>query len=62
MLYVPSKLTRTVEIIHDPNDPRPWVAIDRRTREPVLRLFNRDQLEQICLRFDWRIAAVKAPA
>jgi hypothetical protein len=53
---------RTVEIVHDPKDPRPWVAVDRRTREPVLRLFNRDQLEQICLRFGWRIAAAKAPA
>ena len=62
MSYVPSKLMRTVEIIHDPEDPRPWVAIDRRTREPVLRLSNRDQLEQICLRFGWRIAAAKAPA
>jgi hypothetical protein len=62
MSYVPARLLRTVEIVHDPKDPRPWVAIDRRTREPVLRLFNRDQLEQICLRFGWRITAAKAPA
>jgi len=62
MSYVPSKLMRTVEIIHDPQDPRPWAAIDRRTREPLLRLFNRDQLEQICLRCGWRIVAAKAPA
>jgi hypothetical protein len=62
MLYVPSKLSRTVEIVHDPNDPRPWVAVDCRTREPVLRFFNRDQLEQVCLRFGWRIVAAKAPA
>jgi hypothetical protein len=53
---------RTVEIVHEPKDARPWVAIDCRTREPVLRFFNRDQLEQVCLRFGWRIVAVKAPA
>jgi hypothetical protein len=49
---------RTVEIIHDPKDQQPWVAIDYRTREPVLRLGDRDQLEQkqICIRFGWRIA------
>jgi hypothetical protein len=62
MSYMRSKLSRTVEIVRDPNDPRPWVAIDRRTGEPVLRLFNRDQLEQVCLRFGWRIVASKAPA
>jgi hypothetical protein len=62
MSYVPSKLMRTVEIVHDPKDPRPWVSIDRRTRQPVLRFFNRDQLEQICLRFGWRIATAKASA
>jgi hypothetical protein len=50
---------RTVEIRHDPADPRPWVAIDRRTGEPVLRLSDRSQLEEICTRFEWRVAAVK---
>jgi hypothetical protein len=62
MLYVPSKLRRNVEIVHDPKDPRPWVATDCRTHEPVLRFFDRDQLEQVCLRFDWRVVTVKAPA
>jgi hypothetical protein len=54
MPYVP--FTRIVEIIYDSNDPRrPWVAVDYRTRAPVLRLADRDQLLEICARFDWRI-------
>ena len=41
MPYVP--LTRTVEISHDPKDPRrPWIAVDHRTRAPVIRLADRD--------------------
>jgi hypothetical protein len=53
--YVP--ITRTVEIIYDPGDSRrPWVAVDHRTRAPVLRLAHRDQLLEICVRFGWRIA------
>jgi hypothetical protein len=48
MSYVP--ITRSVEIIHDPMDPhRPWVAVDHRTRAPVLRLAHRDQLLEICV-------------
>jgi hypothetical protein len=59
MSYVP--ITRSVEIIHDLKDPRrPWVAIDHRTRRPVLRLAHRDQLLQICVRFGWRIVSGKA--
>ena len=58
MPYVP--LTRTVEIIHDPKDPRrPWVAVDHRTHAPVIRLADRDQLSTICVRFGWRIVAAK---
>ena len=54
MPYVP--FTRIVEIIYDSNDPRrPWVAVDYRTRAPVLRLAHRDQLLEICVRFGWRI-------
>jgi hypothetical protein len=40
---VPPKLS--IEIVHDPEDARRWVAIDCRTRQPVLRFFSRDQLE-----------------
>ena len=59
MSYVP--ITRSVEIIHDPKGPhRPWVAVDHRTRAPVLRLAHRDQLLEICVRFAWRIVAAKA--
>jgi hypothetical protein len=60
MSYVP--FVRTVEIIHDPRDlRRPWVAVDHRTRAPVLRLAHRDQLLEICVRFGWRIVAAKVP-
>jgi hypothetical protein len=57
--YVASQFVHSVEIVHD---ARPWVAIDCRTREPLLRFFNRDRLEQVCLRFGWRIVTVKQPA
>jgi hypothetical protein len=55
MSHVPN--SRSIEIIHDLKDPyRPWVAVDYRTRVPVLRLAHRDQLLEICLRFGWRVA------
>jgi hypothetical protein len=57
--YVASQFVHSVEIVHDPKDARPWVAIDCRTREPLLRFFNRDRLKQVCLRFGWRIVTVK---
>jgi len=44
------------------NKRRPWIAVDRRTREAVLRLADRDQLERICVRVAWRIIAARAPA
>jgi len=60
MSYV--SVTRAVEVIHDLKDPRrPWVAVDHRSREPVLRLADRDQLLQICMRFGWRIVVAKVP-
>jgi hypothetical protein len=53
MSYLP--VTRTVDITRDPRDPwRPWVAVEHRTRVPVLRLAH-DQLVEICARFGWRI-------
>ena len=35
---------RRIEIIEEPTGPRRWIAIDQATRQPLLRLFNFDQL------------------
>jgi hypothetical protein len=47
---------RTVEIIYDRRNPRPWLALDRETGEPLLRLDDHDQLERLCTRLGWRVA------
>ena len=47
---------RTVEITYDRPNPRPWLALDRKTGESLLRLDDRDQLERLCTRLGWRLA------
>jgi hypothetical protein len=47
---------RTVEIVQEPRAQRNWIAIDRTSGEPMLRLHDRDLLERICVRLEWKIA------
>jgi hypothetical protein len=47
---------RTIEITYDRRNPRPWLALDRETGELLLRLTDRDELEQLCTRLGWHIA------
>ena len=48
---------RSVVIVNDPKNQRPWVAIDRGTGSELLRLQDRDQLVKVCARLGWVIAA-----
>jgi hypothetical protein len=51
---------RSVTIVHDRANPRPWVAIDCQSGLPLLRLQNRDQLELMCSRLDWSVTTQDA--
>ena len=46
---------RIVEIVHDPRDQRPWVAVDRQTGKQLLRFHDRDLLVKTCNGLDWRM-------
>ena len=52
---------RIVEIILDRKGVRRWVAVDRDTRERLLRLSDRTQLVDQCAKLEWRIAADLGP-
>jgi hypothetical protein len=47
---------RKVEILDDPKAQRCWIAVDTKSREPMLRLNDRDLLERICRSLEWKIA------
>jgi hypothetical protein len=48
---------RSVVIVNDPKNQRPWVVVDRQDGLELFRLQNRDQLVKICTRLGWVIAA-----
>ena len=48
---------RKIEIMEDPQAQRCWVAVDRKSGEPVMRLHDRDLLERICRSLEWKIVA-----
>jgi hypothetical protein len=50
---------RNVEIVQEQADIRPYKAIDRETRQPLLSLRDPAQLQDICERLEWRIVASK---
>ena len=47
---------RSVAIVHDRANQRPWVAVDRKSGSQLLRFQNRDQLENVCFRLGWNVA------
>jgi hypothetical protein len=59
---VPCAAMRAVEIIFETGNFRPWVAIDRDTGQPLLRLTDRDQLERLCRRLGWHVARSQTAA
>ena len=46
---------RTVEIVHDLRNQRPWVAIDRQTGKQLLRFHDRELLVKTCNGLGWRL-------
>jgi hypothetical protein len=44
---------RSVIIVNDRENQRPWLAVDRGTGSELLRLRDRDQLEKVCARLGW---------
>jgi hypothetical protein len=46
---------RKIEIIDEETSQRRWVAIDKQTGQPVLRLHDRELLWNICNGLGWQI-------
>jgi hypothetical protein len=53
---------RIVEIMYEPGNVRPWLAIDRETGQLLLRLKDRYQLERVCKGLGWQVARRSATA
>jgi hypothetical protein len=53
---------RTIEIIYDARNLRPWLALDRETGETLIRQNDRDQLERRCTQLGWHIASLDSSA
>jgi hypothetical protein len=51
---------RQVEIIEDPRDQRPWVAVDRETKKPVIRMQRLETLLRISSGLGWEIVTAAA--
>src|SRR5262245_12913303 len=50
---------RRVEIVEEPNQTYKWIAIDRGTRQSLLRLADLHQLRDVCHRLGWTVVDVK---
>jgi hypothetical protein len=51
---------RRVEIVEEPNQiPYKWNAIDKGTRQSLLRLSDLYQLRDVCHRLEWEVVDVK---
>ena len=51
----PVVVMRTVLIVHDRANQRPWVAVDQKSGLPLLRLRERYQLQGMCARLGWEM-------
>ena len=51
---------RKVEIIEEPSHTYKWIAIDRDTRQSLVRLSDLHQLLDVCERLEWQIVDVKS--
>jgi hypothetical protein len=53
-------LMRRIEIVEEPNQvPYKWIAIDKGTRQSLLRQSNLYQLRDACDRLEWEVVDVK---
>ena len=48
---------RTVFITARPREPASWVAVDRFSGAPLLKLYHYEQLKGVCSRPGWAIAS-----
>jgi hypothetical protein len=46
---------RQIEIIEEPRNQRPWVAVDRETKKPVIRMQRLETLLRIASGLGWEI-------
>ena len=46
---------RQIEIVEEPRNQRPWVAVDRETRKPVIRMQRLETLLRISSGLGWEI-------
>jgi hypothetical protein len=53
-------VVRRVVLVEEPSGVRLWVAVDQATRQPLLRLFNSDQLQNICDRLGWQVVEAES--
>jgi hypothetical protein len=50
---------RRIEIVEEPNQPYKWIAIDKATRQSLLRLSDLYQLRDVCDRLEWEVIHVR---
>jgi hypothetical protein len=46
---------RQIEIIEEPRNQRPWVAVDRDTKKPVIRMQRLETLLRISSGLGWEV-------
>jgi hypothetical protein len=46
---------RAVEIVEEHRNLRRWVAIDAMTGQALIRIHDRELLERVCRKLDWKI-------
>ena len=52
---------RRIEIVEEPNQiPYKWIAIDKGTRQSLLRLSDLYQLRDVCHRLEWEVVDASA--
>ena len=50
---------RRIEIVEEPNQTYKWIAIDKGTRQSLLRLSDLYQLRDVCHRLECEVVYVK---
>jgi len=51
---------RRIEIIEEPRNQRPWVAVDSETKKPVIRMQRLETLLRISSGMGWEIVTATA--
>jgi hypothetical protein len=51
---------RQIEIIEEPRNQRPWVAVDRDTKKPVMRMQRLETLLRISSGLGWEVVTATA--